>query len=234
MVLIRKEGYKEVKLGMVFKDSKTLNRNKEGHIITEKDYVACFGTAEEFKKMLWASAIRNGFQDIKEVEILGDGSKWVWTIAKELFSEAVFILDYYNFEEHVYECANVVYLDDEINRKRWAQEILNGIIESKIDATESIDFALYDDETVRLKVENLKRYMKNNKDNVDYKTYKNQGYFIGSGAIESVHKHVIQERLKLAGMRWSRQGAQSMCTLRAASKSDRWSEVKQIIYHKAC
>jgi len=103
------DGYKEIKLGIVFKDSMVLNRNKERHIIAEKDYVACLGSAEEFKKMLWAAAIRNGFQDVKEVVILGDGSKWVWNIARELFPEAVFILDYYHFEEHVYECANTIY-----------------------------------------------------------------------------------------------------------------------------
>lgn len=235
MILIRKEGYKEVKLGMVFKDSKILNRNKERHIITEKDYVVCLGTAEEFKKMLWASAIRNGFQDVKEVVILGDGSKWVWNIAKELFPEAIFILDYYHFEEHVYECANVLYPEDEVTRRRWAQEILDGFMEGKLEATiESIDPALYDDEASRLKVENLKGYIKNNKDKMDYKTYRDKGYFIGSGAVESAHKHVIQQRLKLAGMRWSRQGAQPMCTLRAASKSERWNEVQKIIYSKAC
>lgn len=234
MVLIRKEGYKEVKLGMVFKDSKILNRHKERHIIIEKDYVACLGTAEEFKKMLWAAAIRNSFQDVKEVVILGDGSKWVWNIAKELFPEAVFILDYYHFEEHVYECANVIYPEDEVSRKRWAQEILDGFMEGMVDKTiESINPCLYEDEAVKLKVENLKGYMENNKDKMDYKTYKDKGYFIGSGAVESAHKHVIQQRLKLAGMRWSRQGAQPMCTLRAVSKSDRWDKVQKIIYNKA-
>ena len=135
MVLIRKEGYKEMKLGMVFKDSMILNSNKERHIIAEKDYVACLGTAEEFKKMLWAAAIRNGFQDTKEIVILGDGSKWIWNIARELFPEAVFILDYYHFEEHVYECANVIYPEDEVNRKRWAQEIIDGFMEGKIAQT---------------------------------------------------------------------------------------------------
>jgi len=69
---------------------------------------------------------------------------------------------------------------------------------------------------------------------MNYKQYKKNGYFIGSGAIESAHKHVIQQRLKLAGMRWSKEGAQYIATLRAASKSNRWSNVQDIIYDKAC
>jgi hypothetical protein len=66
-----------------------------------------------------------------------------------------------------------------------------------------------------------------------YKQYKDAGYFIGSGAIESGHKHVIQQRLKLAGMRWSKSGAQYIASLRAASKSDKWYKVTDIIHDKA-
>ena len=49
-----------------------------------------------------------------------------------------------------------------------------------------------------------------------------KGYSIGSGAIEGGHKHVIQQRMKLAGMRWSKAGAQYITSLRAASKSNKW------------
>lgn len=235
MLLIRGEGYKEIKLGMVFKDSKILNRHKERHIIAEKEYVACLGTSEEFKKMLWATAIRNGFQEVKEVIILGDGSKWIWNIARELFPEAVFILDYYHFEEHVYECANEIYAEDEVNRTRWAKDIINGFMKGKTEKTlQNLRPDEYLEESVKAKVTELKGYLENNKDKMNYKEFKDNGYFIGSGAIESAHKHVIQQRLKLAGMRWSKKGAQYISTLRAASKSDRWDKVQDIIYGKAC
>jgi len=235
MLLIREEGWKEIKLGMVFKDNKIINRDKERHIIIEKDYVASIGGAEEFKKMLWAAAVRNGFENVKEVVILGDGSGWIWNIAKELFPEAVFILDYYHFEEHVYECANAIYPEDEVGRKRWANEIIDGFmvtdkIEETIGSLKPEDFK---EETVRAKVEDLKTYLENNKDKMHYKQYKEKGYFIGSGAIEGGHKHVIQQRLKLAGMRWSKSGAQYIASLRTASKSDKWNKVTDIIYDRA-
>jgi len=212
-----------------------LNRDKERHIIIEKDYVASLGGAEEFKKMLWAAAVKNGFQNVKEVVILGDGSAWIWNIAKELFPEAVFILDYYHFEEHVYECANAIYPDDEVGRKRWANEIIDGfMVADKIEETiGSLKPGDYREETVKVKVEDLKTYLDNNKDKMHYKQYKDKGYFIGSGAVEGGHKHVIQQRLKLAGMRWSRGGAQYIASLRTASKSDKWDKVTDVIYGKA-
>lgn len=235
MVLIKGLGWKEIKLGMVFKDDKILNRNKERHIIVDKDYVAHLGSAEEFKKMLFSTAVKNGYQEAKEAVILGDGAKWIWNIADELFPDAVCILDFYHFKEHVYECANAIYPEDELSRKKWADAIIDGFLEGRIDsAIGYIKPEDYADSAIREKVEDLKGYLKNNKDKMDYKNYTSKGYFIGSGAIESGHKHVLQQRLKLSGMRWSKEGAQYIASLRAASKSGRWSKVTDLIYGDAC
>lgn len=43
------------------------------------------------------------------------------------------------------------------------------------------------------------RYYKNNKHRIQYKTYQEAGYLIGSGAIEVAHRNVVQQRLKLSG-----------------------------------
>jgi hypothetical protein len=234
MVLIRGAGYKEFKLGMVFKDGMIINKNKARKIIVEKEYVAHLGTAEEFKKMLWLTAVRNGYQEVKEVVFLGDGAKWLWNMAKELFPDAVFILDYYHFEEHVYECANAVYPEDEIGRRKWAQNIIDGFMEGRINATiDDLNSFDYKGDTVQAKIQSLKVYLENNQDKLDYMKYKQAGYYIGSGAVESAHKHVLQQRLKLAGMRWSKKGAQYIATLRTLSKSNRWNKVKNAIYTKA-
>lgn len=235
MVSIRYEGWKEIKLGIVFKDSKIINKDKERHIIIEKEYTAYVGSAEEFKKQLWATAVRNGLEEVKEVVILGDGAQWVWNIAKELFPEAVFILDYYHFSEHVYECANIMYPQDEVNRKRWADGIIDGFMTGKVEETiDSINPADIKDPNIKSKVTGLKTYLENNRNKLHYKEYQEKGYFIGSGAIESGHKSVLQRRLKLPGMRWSRKGVQAMAALRTAHKSDKWYKVTDIIYGKAC
>ena len=73
------------------------------------------------------------------------------------------------------------------------------------------------------------RYYQNNKERMQYKTYKDAGYLIGSGAIEAAHRDVVQQRLKLSGQRWSKKGAQQIVNLRAYKKSNRWKEVVNII-----
>ena len=54
--------------------------------------------------------------------------------------------------------------------------------------------------------------------------YSQAGYPIGSGTVESACKVVVQQRMKQAGMRWSRSGAQTMLALRCALLSDRWHD----------
>lgn len=51
-----------------------------------------------------------------------------------------------------------------------------------------------------------------------------QGYPIGSGAIESACKLVVEARLKGGGMHWERANVSPMLTLRASLCSDRWAQ----------
>jgi hypothetical protein len=70
----------------------------------------------------------------------------------------------------------------------------------------------------------LSNYIINNIDNIDYKEYKKNGWYIGSGAIESANKTVLQQRLKQAGMRWNRECAQYIVSLMSKAKSGLWEQ----------
>lgn len=76
---------------------------------------------------------------------------------------------------------------------------------------------------------NLAGYITNNQNRIQYLEYKNNGYYVGSGMIESGNKVVVQKRLKQAGMRWSRDGAQCIVALRAKYESKRWEDVETLI-----
>ncbi|MEE9373975.1 MAG: hypothetical protein V3V00_13070 [Saprospiraceae bacterium] len=62
---------------------------------------------------------------------------------------------------------------------------------------------------------------------MQYPTYILQDYMIGSGAIETAHKTVIQRRMKLSGQRWSLKGAKNMFNLRCVALSGHWDWVEQ-------
>ena len=64
---------------------------------------------------------------------------------------------------------------------------------------------------------------------MDYGAFREAGYFVGSGAIESANKYTMQNRMKLQGMRWNRETGQGMLSLKARLESGRWFEVEPLL-----
>ena len=55
------------------------------------------------------------------------------------------------------------------------------------------------------------RYFQNHKHRMDYPRYVANGWYIGSGPVESACKTVVANRLKGGGMRWGQDGSDAVC-----------------------
>lgn len=65
--------------------------------------------------------------------------------------------------------------------------------------------------------------MVNRRSQFDYKEALARDLPIGSGAIESAHRYVIQDRLKLAGAWWTAENAHNMLALRTLrANNNQW------------
>lgn len=73
---------------------------------------------------------------------------------------------------------------------------------------------------VQADYDRLLNYLRNNEHRMDYPRYLKHGWQIGSGAIESACKRVINQRLCLGGMRWGEAGSDAVAHLRALYQSD--------------
>jgi hypothetical protein len=159
---------------------------------------------------------------------VGDGAQWIWNMCEELFPDAVRIPDFYHFSENVNQYAKFIYPNDEINRKRWVKQVLDaatsGNVNEAVDLVEEKKI-----ENLPVGVVNLYTYIINNRQRIDYKAFKDNGYYIGSGAIESANKMVIQQRMKQSGMRWSVSGGQYISALRTKHESGLWDDVVSLI-----
>ena len=71
------------------------------------------------------------------------------------------------------------------------------------------------------------RYLSERREHLDYAGARAAGLEIGSGDIESGHRHVIQHRLKLAGGWWREPNAQTMLGLRVSRANQLWSRCWQ-------
>jgi hypothetical protein len=68
-------------------------------------------------------------------------------------------------------------------------------------------------------VENLVRCYRTNANRMKYRLFREDRLPIGSGAVESAHRHVLQTRMKRAGQRWVLRNARRMARLRAAYRT---------------
>ena len=224
--------WREMKLGLTFLDKDIIKRRNDSAIITKKEYVTYMGSVTEFKKVLFDSAARAGYGRVKKVVVIGDGAHWIWNMCKELFPDAECIVDFYHMTENVYSYAKELFPGDEKKYGKWADTVIYYIKSKQFQKAlkKVADSPLNSGEA---KPMNLEGYIKNNIDRMRYLKYKNKGYYIGSGMIESGNKIVVQKRMRQAGMRWGIDGAQYMAVLRAKHESNRWNEVGKFIYGKS-
>ena len=217
--------WRENKLGIVFSSEnvrKSMNKKGESTSkVLKKEYTSYVGSAQEFKKYLFACAVRNGYGKYKNTVILSDGATWIRNIADELFPDATQILDLFHLCENTYDYAKAIFKNDESKYIPWADDIIEKLKDGKKDDVVKTLNGLKNRKIPKNTV-NLHTYVMNNINKIDYKEYKGNGYYIGSGIIESGNKVVLQKRLKLAGMRWEPLFAQNLLSLRAKLESGLW------------
>lgn len=215
--------WRENKLGEVFasKDIRywTDHKGNRQHQILRKEYISFVGSVVEFKKHILACALRNGYGQFKEAVVLSDGATWIRNMVDELFPDAQQILDFFHLCENVYTYAKTLFKMDESKYIPWAKNTCAKLKKSHYK------LVLQELEPMKDKLNgsfNLYGYISNNIRNIDYAAYEKKGYFIGSGAIESGNKLILQDRLKRAGMRWNTTTAQAMLTLKTKAESKIW------------
>lgn len=218
--------WRENKLGVVFSSDNIHSwHDKHGekqHQILKREYITYIGSCSEFKKHLLSSAIKNGYGSYKKTVLLSDGATWIRNLCDEIFPDAQHILDYFHLCENVHSFAKHLFNMDEEKYRPWANDICKALKNSKSKQVLKELLPFKENKLPNCPI-NLYNYITNNLGNIDYKKYIQCGYFIGSGAIESGNKIILQRRLKQAGMRWNTKTAQFLLSLVAKEESNLWS-----------
>jgi Uncharacterised protein family (UPF0236) len=214
----KEEPWKEVKLGRIFKADAILQHSKEKNFIEESIYVAHLGEAKDF-----FPKFEYEIEQLKNIVFINDGGTWIWKWIEETFPESTQILDFYHAKEHLCEFAKDYFLDEKI-RFQWidnqCKTLLEDIPEKVIESIKNLE---KQEKTAKKRVQLINYYTKH-LNRMRYKTFKDRGLQIGSGAIEAAHK-VYQQRFKLSGQHWSKKGLQKTIQLKSAHQSNRWDKV---------
>ena len=226
------DGWMESKHAIAFHSSdvryySSKDSEKTGHRILKREYVGYIGSAEDFKYHFYSLAKRNQYDFCSEVVVISDGALWIRDIVKELLPKATHILDLYHAKENAGKFAQAV-KQGKNQKKTFADELCklidDGNVSGLLDVLEP-----YKDRKFPPGVVNFYTYIDNHKDCMNYPLYKKKGYFVGSGAIESGNIRLMQNRMKLQGMRWKLSNGQGMLSLKAKYESGKWDDVENLM-----
>lgn len=205
--------------------------------VTAASYVAARAPAASFGGWVLAEAARRGaltvvgwsgplgrpaLATLPPVQVVGDGAAWIWALAAEHFGERVETLDFYHAAQHVWTVARAVFGEGSAEASAWASARISELREQGGGPVQAALFGLTAPTLAAAEVLRTERgYFTTNRERMAYPELRARGLLIGSGAVESSAKHVVQARMKLPGQRWSEAGGRAMLTLRARLASGR-------------
>jgi hypothetical protein len=208
---------------------------QNGHL-GHPSYVAAREAAPAFARRLGAEAARRGALDVvrwhpwdgtpaelRSVVVLGDGAKWIWEHVATLFGdERTEIVDWYHASEHLWTVAKAVHGEDTPETKAWAHSALDDLWQTGPQPVlEWFDATPSGTSTATAVLKRERGYFSANAARMQYASFRKQQLPIGSGAVEASAKHLVQQRMKRAGSRWSDLGARAILDLRCHLLSGR-------------
>lgn len=222
-ILSREEGWTETKVGRLFKGSDNFAVSKKRNIVKSSAYVAHIGSHLDFVEKF--SGLLHGLTCLV---FIADGATWIWKWVSDFYPEAVQILDFFHAYEKICQWAALVFKDKQ-ERNLWIGDakawLLNDALQELIIQIE--DTSCQGDSLDKKNA--LLTYLNNNAHRMRYRTFLDKGYLIGSGAIESAQRTVVQQRMKRSGQRWTLKGGQQVLNLRTKMLSNQWEEVTKLV-----
>jgi len=176
---------------------------------------------------------RLGAAEAAEVVFLADGAEWIWNRVPMIAKRACLIrwsagVDFCHTMGYVGKAVKATLPDKKIH-KACNKKIRRILLAGEVDKVLSSLKALPNAETTT-EVQDALRYIKNHRALMKYDRLKAKGLPIGSGAVESAVRRVINLRIKSPGMFWDEHNVEAVMYLRANALSGQWEKMLSSVY----
>ena len=180
--------------------------------------------AKAFSTLLWATGCLYLADRAQELVFVCDGAKWIWRLIEENFPQASQILDWYHAVEYLTPVAQT-FFHNEDEQTDWLTPMKEHLWFSCTQTVVDSCLALTNPASVSDPAAKAATYFQNNLARMNYAYFREQGYFIGSGTVESGCKQIGTMRLKRSGAQWLEDGARWVAKARAVWLSGNWQDV---------
>ena len=201
-----------------------VTRTKRGEVCTQHlSYFSRLSDAANFEEAALVETHRRGLERAREVCAVQDGAEWLQGLVDYHRADAVRILDFAHAAEYINEIGEAVRTAGGRLPATWLEGVLHRLKHQGPQRvlTHLIWLAARSPSSG---IQEKLTYLQKREAHMQYPTYREAGWPIGSGSVESANKLVVEARLKGAGMRWGRQNVNPMLVLRNAVCNRQWDE----------
>lgn len=188
---------------------------------TQQKYFCDIAEAQEFGKLLWATACEAGADRARQLVFICDGAVWIWNLIAQYFSNAIQIVDWYHAADRLKRIAEEAFLNLE-ERHTWLKQVTEDLWQGRVERVLEACRPLA--KKSKWAQQSL-TYYANNIERMRYDQFRAANLLIGSGVIESGCKQIVTQRLKLPGAQWHLDGALLTAKARTAWMSGEWHQL---------
>jgi hypothetical protein len=157
--------------------------------------------------------------------VVCDGAAWIWKHVQTLFPHAQQVLDYYHCAEYLHKVAQAQYgATDQAGE--WVEATLTRLYLGHVSAVLGGVRRMHatSDDAARA-LANCSDYLEAHRGRTLYRKFRQGGYPLGSGGIESANKFICHVRLKRSGAWWYELNCNQLLALRCAKYNGTFDQV---------
>ena len=216
--------WREPKMVTIYTIDQRGRKQREGEVI----YDATLHSADEIFDLLILHLKRLGAAEADRLIIVGDGAPWIWNRTEKLREalglepeRVVEIIDWAHAIGKLTKPAEVG-LTDRARRQQWLKRmrraLKRGNVEQVVEALLALERHNDEEDDIRKAVD----YFREHQERMRYAQFRANGFPIGSGAVESGIRRIVNLRMKGAGIFWLPENAERLLLLRCQIKMGRW------------
>lgn len=237
MILLRQEGWKEVKLCVISEvhlkpGEPDASESTPDLRVTLKQhsYQAGLWDADDMGQHQYLEGIRRGLDGCRRLSSVNDGAVWIERITATNYPSAVQITDWGHADERLWNVAKAAFGEGTARTQQWAETYVDqlwyGRVENVVSALHALD---WEHITCTDNIRSSPGYFELRQAKMDYARFRQQGLPIGSGTAESGINTVVHHRMKRQGRGWNRENGQAMLAALSELHSHRFESTWRAI-----
>jgi len=237
MILLREEGWKEVKLSVI-SEVGLATRAKTGvatsqepqTVLRRHSYQAGLWDADEMGQHQYLEGLRRQLGACARLSSVNDGAPWIERITTTNYPQAVQIVDWSHASERLWKVAKAAFGEDTPQTRQWAEtrldQLWHGRVEDVVLSLQALDWNAI---SCSADIRNSPDYFEIRQSKMEYARFRQEGYPIGSGTVESGINTVVHHRMKRQGRGWKRENGQAMLAALSELHSQRFEHTWKTI-----